>query len=406
MKIAYLTNYFPSLTETFIYREVKEVRRRGIDVATYSLRRPDPASISKESVPLFSTTSYLLPVGLPVLLKAHLALVLSHPCRYATTLIKMVSGSHGCARDRFRTLMHFGEGVVMAERLKRDGVGHIHAHFASQSASVARVVHLLTGIPYSFTGHAHDIWWDQLLLREKLDEAEFAVTCSDRARQTLLEKSRRIAPGKVHLIYHGLNVEDFPYCANHAERERNLILGIGRLTPTKGFPDLIVACSLLRSRGLRFRCVIVGEGEERAALERLISSRGLADRVVLVGAVPQEGVRAYYRRAWVFALPCVDTRDGNRDGIPNVLMEAMASGVPVVTTTNSGQPELIHHGIHGLLVPPGSPEELAGAIALICEKEELRERMVSEARRRIVEDFDSRKTIEPLIRLFEGLCGK
>ncbi len=311
----------------------------------------------------------------------------------------MLAGTHACAKDRLRSLMHFGEGVPLAQQMLRDGVGHIHAHFASQSASVARVVHLLTRIPYSFTGHAHDIWQDRLLMPEKLAEAAFVVTCSDNARRSLLAESPRDAPAKVHLVYHGLDVDNFPYC-NGDEREKNLILSIGRLTQTKGFPDLIAACGLLAARGFPFRCVIVGEGEERTRLEAMIEESGLSGKVSLAGALRQEEIRAYYRRAWVFALPCVDAADGNRDGIPNVLMEAMASGVPVIATANSGQAELIRHGTDGLLVPVHSPDRLAEALAAVCSNDALRERLSAAGRDKIVNSFDNRKTIEPLICLF------
>ena len=401
MKLAYFANYFPSLTETFIYREVIELARRGIGVSVYSLRKPPLSSISLESLPLSSATHYLLPVAVSCLIRAHLRFFLGRPLRYAAALLKMVAGSHVRQADRIRSLMHFGEGVVLADRVRADGITHIHAHFASQSASVARVVHLLTGIPYSFTGHAHDVWSDRLLLPEKLKEASFAVTCSDMARRSLLAAAGRDASSKVHLVYHGLDVDNFPYGASREGRERNLVLSIGRLTAIKGFPDLISACALLRDRGTPVRCVILGEGEERGKLEELIESNGLSGQVLLAGAMRQEEVRAYYRRACVFALPCADSADGNRDGIPNVLMEAMASGLPVITTTNSGQAELIRHGVHGLLVPPHAPDELASAIVRVCEDEILWKRLAAAARTRIVEDFDNRRTIEPLVRLFQ-----
>ncbi|OPY67927.1 MAG: Alpha-D-kanosaminyltransferase [Syntrophorhabdaceae bacterium PtaU1.Bin034] len=401
MSLAYLSNYFPSLTETFIYREVIELKRRGIEVATYSLRRPDPSGISKESLPLHSGTYYLLPVTPSRLLGSHLGFFLRHPLKYFRAYLSMIYGTHVRGKDRFRSLMHFGEGVVLAEKMREDGVTHIHAHYASQAASVARVVHLLTGIPYSFTGHAHDIWHDRLLIPEKLSEAMFVTTCSDVGRCSLLGQARQDVAGKVHVVYHGLDLNSFPFSKNGEGRERNLVLSVGRLTPQKGFPDLIRACVVLKERGLGFRCVIIGEGEERQEIERLIKSAGVEKEVKLKGAVTQEQIKDYYRKAWVFALPCVDTTDGNRDGIPNVLMEAMAMGVPVVTTSNSGQSELIRDGVHGLLVPTHSPAEIADSIMRLCEDTHLRDKIVTEARKRMEQDFDNRKTIEPLLGLFE-----
>lgn len=404
MSLAYLCNYFPSLTETFIYREVIELARRGIGVSIYSLRRPAPSGISEECRALYKATFYLLPVPVRWLAGSHLRFFLRAPVKYAAALWKMLTGSHVRTKDHVRSLMHFGEGVPLAERMLADGVSHIHAHFASQSASVARVVHLLTGIPYSFTGHAHDVWQDRLLLPEKLAEATFVVTCSDVARRSLLAESSRDVSSKVHLVYHGLDVDNFPYCKG-VKRERNLILAVGRLTRIKGYSDLIKACAVLKSRAFPFRCVIVGEGEDRRELEGLIEAKELTGRVILKGALPQEETRAYYGRAWVFVLPSVDSLDGNRDGIPNVLMEAMASGVPVITTTNSGQPELIRDGLDGLLVRPRSPAQLAEAVMAVCSSDALRERLARAARKRIVEDFDNRKTIDPLVRLFRDFVS-
>lgn len=402
MPLAYLSNFLPNLTETFIYREVFQLRNRGVPVLTYSLRRPGPDYCAEEAAPIYSETYYLLPVKTSVLLRSHLRFLFHTPFIYAATLWKMVAGTHLRGRDRVRSFMHFGEGVVLACRMRADGITHIHAHFASQSASVARVVHLLTGISYSFTGHAHDIWHDRLLLPEKLREAEFVVTCSRMGRQYLVAETSEDVSEKVHVVYHGLDVDSFPFCGNGEGRETNLILSVGRLTPQKGFPDLIRACAIIRDRGVKFRCVIIGQGTDREQLQKLIESEGLLSRVMLQGAVHQEEMKEYYRRAWVFALPCVDTPDGNRDGIPNVLMEAMAMGLPVVTTANSGQPELIRNGTHGLLVRTHSPADLADAIVRLCEDEALRGRITVEARKRMEETFDSRKTIEPLLGLFNG----
>ncbi len=402
MALAYLSHVLPNLTETFIYREIFQIRERGFDVRTYSLRRPEPSYVAEEARPIYVTTWYLLPVGMSALVASHCSFIFRGPVEYARTLWRMVGGTHSRPRDRLRSLTHFGEGVVLARRMQHDGITHIHAHFASQAASVARVVHLLTGIPYSFTGHAHDIWHDRILLPEKIEEARFVATCSQMGKRYLVSQAPAGASEKIRVVYHGLDVQAFPYIANGEGRGKDLILSVGRLTPQKGFPDLIKACAILKSRAVRFRCIIIGRGEDKEQLQGLIESAGLAGLVTLQGAVAQERIREYYRRAWVFALPCVDTADGNRDGIPNVLMEAMAMGLPVVTTTNSGQPELIRDGVDGLLVPAHSPLVLAEAIARLFDDGELRERIRTAARRRMEDAFDCRKTIEPLVDLFRA----
>lgn len=403
MGLAYLVSEFPSLTITFIYREVFEIQRRGIRVKLYSLRKPELSSLSKESIELYRSTNYLLPIDWHEVAYSHLKAFGKNPIKYFITLSKMVITTSSLSiKKRYRSLMHFGEGVVLAERMIRDGVTHIHAHFASQPTSVARVVHLLKGIPFSFSAHAHDIWWDKLLLREKIDEAVFVSCCSEFGRCQLIKEGSPDSARKIHLVYHGLNIGKFAMQESCKARERNLILSIGRLTAQKGFSDLIEACKILQEKNFDFHCVIIGEGEQREELERQIEISRIKGKVELLGALPHERAREYYRSAWVFALPCVDTKDGNRDGIPNVLMEAMATGLPVITTTNSGQSELIENGRHGILIPPNSPVELADSIMMLSKETQLRERISIEARRRIVRDFDNRKTITPLLELLEG----
>jgi len=398
--IAYLTNYFPSLTETFIYREVVELKRRGFDIVTYSLRKPSITEVSAEALGLYESTYYLLPARIPAVVRSHLGYVGTRPLTYAAAAFKMITGTHKHWRDRVRSLMHFGEGVAIASKIRNDHVVHIHAHYASQAASVARAVHLLTGIPYSFTGHAHDIWHDRLLLPEKLREARFVVTCSEAGKEALCNSPPDGLHPQVHVVYHGIDVDEFPWHENPGTREKNLILSFGRFTGEKGFPDLIRACAIMKAWGFPFRCTIVGEGEERETLRDLVASLHLSHEVNLAGAVPQERIREFYRRAWIFALPCVDTPDGNRDGIPNVLMEAMAMGVPVITTGNSGQPELIEDRKHGFMVAAHAPEELARTIMSVCHDGQLHRATAKEARKRIEQMFDSRKTIQPLIALF------
>ncbi len=399
MKLAYLTNYFPSLTETFIYREVLELKRRGYSINVYSLRKPNRSDISQEAVGLYDTTRYLLPVDVLYLFKCHLKFLLGSPQLYVMTLWKMLTGTHKNTKGRLRSLMHFGEGVVLADVMLRDGVSHIHSHYASQSTSVARVIHLLTNLPYSFTGHAHDIWHDQLLLPEKLIEAKFVVTCSKFGRQWLLKQSNHDVSAKVHVVYHGLDTRKFTPPENE-DRKNNLILSVGSLGETKGYPDLIRACAILRDKNFEFDCVIVGEGPMRSELEDLVASCQLEDRVSLIGALSQEEIISRYQSAWVFALPCVTVDDGRQDGLPNVLMEAMASGLPIITTKCTAQTELIENDKDGILITPHSPEELANAIKMLCEDAGMRNKIIVEARRRIEYCFDSRQTVEPLLDLF------
>lgn len=399
--LAYLHSFFPRLSATFIYREVLELNRRGINTVNYSLRKPAPSEFSHEAFELYVNTCYLLPVPLTGLLRSHISFLVTKPVRYFTALVKMLTGTHKKNSDRVRSLMHFGEGVFLASRMVEDKISHIHAHYASQPASVARVVHLLTGIPYSLSGHAHDIWHDQLQLPQKLSEVEFAVCCSEFGRQGLINQATEDVSHKVHLVYHGIDVRKFVPPGNMHIRNKNTLLSIGRLTAQKGFPYLLQAIRKLKDQGVNVRCQLIGEGEQRQQLEEMIDQLGVSEQVQLLGAVTQEKIIDYYHSAWIFVLPCVDTLDGNRDGIPNVLMEAMACGLPVITTDNSGQPELVINNECGIIVHPCAADELAQAIKRLCEDNELWKNIQKYGRERVESYFDNRNTILPLLDLFE-----
>lgn len=401
MSLAYLTSIFPKLTATFIYREVIELQRRGKHIKIYSLHKPDHSELSEESIPLCEETYYLLPVKTSRLFKSHIKFLVRNPLKYGITLLRMMTGTYDKFQDRLRGLMHFGEGVVLADKMLYDGITHIHAHYASHPTSVARVIFLLANIPYSFTAHAHDIWNDRLMLPEKIQEATFAICCTKIGQKRLIEQAKQDVSKKIHLVYHGLDVRKFNLPQNGEERENNLILSIGSLGVTKGFPDLIKACAILKGRNINIRCLIIGEGDLRPKLEALIHSYNLAGQVNLIGALPQEKIIEFYRKARVFVLPCITTINGNHDGLPNVLMEAMATGLPVITTANTGQIELINNRVHGLLVAQNSPMEIANAIESLIKDNNLWKKIQYNARQRMVNDFDNRNTIKPLLNLLD-----
>ena len=400
-KLAYLGSGIPALSATFIYREIFELKRRGYEVHVYSIWKPDRASLSAEALPLCEGTHYLQPIRLSTLLRCHFYYVLCRPLRYLRTLWKMLSPFHHRAKDRIRSLMHFGEAIVLARQMELDGITHIHSHYASQPTSVARVVHLLTGISYSFSAHAHDIWEDRILVREKLREARFAVCCSAHGRDELVKQGDTENAAKVRVVYHGLDVRRF-VPPEHGSRKSNLILAVGRLDAMKGFDVLLEACNLLKQRHCDFQCRIVGEGEERSRLTKLIASRKLTGLVSLAGAMPQERLLAEYHEAAIFALPCVKTKTNRYDGIPNVLVEAMATGLPVVSTRISGIPELVNHGRDGFLTNSGDPEELAARLEELLRNGELRQRMGEAGRTKVCTHFDNQKCIEALIELFKS----
>jgi glycosyltransferase involved in cell wall biosynthesis len=291
----------------------------------------------------------------------------------------------------------------IADAVQREGdVRHLHGHFCHGVATITWFASRLTGLPFSFTAHAKDIYQPDLnpgrLLERKLGAARFVATCTCANAQVL--SARHPRPDEVHAIYHGLDTEWFAPRPAARGNEAPLVLAVGRLVEKKGFDQLVEACALLVQRGARFRCAIVGEdGDAGAALRAQIDTLGLREHVQLHSAVAQDRLREIYRGARVFALPCRVTADGDRDGFPNVLAEAMAMGVPVVTTPISGIPEMIDDGVHGLLVDGGAAS-LADAIERLLGDAALHRRLAVSARERICERFDSRRTTIALRDLF------
>jgi glycosyltransferase involved in cell wall biosynthesis len=400
-RIAYFVNLFPNLIETMIYREVGALRALGTEVVTFSIRRPDPAEVSAEAHHFFEGTRYIVPVGPLRLLTTHLGALLRNPIRYWQILFEVLGGTHVRVTDRVRTLCHFAEAVTVLPEIRRLQVDQLHAHWAVGSATVAMVVSRFTGIPFSFTAHAYDIWRDKLLLPEKLHAANMVVTCTDYNRRHLQE-TYGVPADRFQVVYHGVDLERF----RRGERPRNtppLILSVGRLVEQKGFDRLIRACAELARAGVDFRCEIVGEGPLRGPLEALVAQLGLGDRVHLVGKLFQEDLIRRYAAADAFALLCMPASDDDRDGIPNTLIEAMAMELPVVSTTFTGVPELVGDGETGFLVESDDVSGAARALRTLIEDPERRRAMGEAGRRRVAAGFTIGGSARRLNDLFHTL---
>ena len=402
-RLAYVINRFPNFIETMIYREVAGLRGRGFDIATFSIRRPEDREVPAEAKAMQAATTYILPVGALRFAAAHLAAMVRFPIRYWTTLWMAASGAHERLGDRWRSVCHFAEAVVILPEIERRGIEHLHAHWAVGSTTIAMVIGRLLRLPFSFTAHAYDIWRERLLLPEKLRAAALVMTCTDYNRRHLIE-TYGVSPEKVRAVHHGLSLERF-------ERRRRpinpapLILSVGRLVEQKGYERLIAACGDLARRGVPFECDIVGDGPLRPALEAQIAQLGLGGRVRLAGWVVGDRLLEYLERADVFALLCVEASDGDRDGIPNTLIEAMAMELPVVSTDYTGVPELVLEGTTGLLVAPGDAAAAADALAALLGDPARRARMGAAGRDQVMSGFTSARSTEKLAALFDGMAG-
>ena len=388
LRLTYVIGTYPLLTTTFIDREIQIMRRFGVDIQVVAIRRPDVGTpLSADQRQLQQGVIYLLPAAWLTLLLSQLYFALFRPVRYFGTCAYLVSRPHAGPGARLKTLLHFGEGVLTAYLLRSRQFEELHAHFLDRAATVAQVAGRLLGRPYSLSIHAAgDIFVNPVLLREKLDEARHAVTCTAFNKKHLEALIGSSLDGRVTYVRHGLEPARYQPGAQAAGRP--LILAVGQLTERKGFVQLVQACSALRSQGYHFACCIVGRGPQHAELAALIEQLRLADCIELRGALPHEEVVQLFRDASLFALPCIRTRDGDVDGIPNVIAEAMAMEVPVVSTYVSAIPELVQDGVNGLLAPPGDVQVLATCIARLLDDEQLRDELGRNGRRTILATFD------------------
>ncbi len=397
-RVAYLVTKFPLLTETFIYDELLALDELGFDLsffAFYPTDKPSHAHIQK----LQKLISYIPSILSWAHLAAHWHFARTRPAAYWGTLGCIIRETWRTPAVLGKSLYAFAKGVTLARLLEPRPPQHLHAHWATMPTTAALVVSRLLGIPFSFTAHAWDIYREPALLAAKLDAAALAVTCSEYNRQYL----RQLCPpaaNRIHVIRYGVNLERFTYRQQYPAAQPSRILTVGRLVEKKGLHWLIEACARLRDQGIDFVCTIVGDGPQRADLEQLVQTHHLQDAVKLTGGLPHEKLRDFWRTANVFALPCMVAQDGNRDGIPVVLIEAMAAGIPVVSTSVSGIPELIEDGVTGMLVAPNEADQLSQAIARVLADPQLAVRLAEAGRRRVEQEYDLARNAQVKGRLF------
>lgn len=408
-KIAYIMSQFPTLTETFVLYEMLAIEDEGARVELYPLRYQRGPKMHAEAVGWLAR-SHVEPYLSWSLASAHLHFLARRPIRYLTTLLLLLWRTWGSTRYFVGALAFFPKAVSFARRMAADRVDHLHAHFASHPAAVAWVIHRLSGIPFSFTAHGSDLHRDRHMLKDKVAEAAFVVAISNYNRGVILDECGPSAGAKVVVIHCGVDVRVFrPDSARAAgeNRERPFtVLCVGTLHEVKGQSYLIEACRHLAAQGLAFACHFVGDGPDRRELAQQVARAGIGDRVHFRGRLTQEEVREALAGADVLTAPSVPTRSGRREGIPVALMEAMASGVPVVASRISGIPELVEDGESGLLVEPRDVEGLARALEQLLRDEGLRRRLGAAGRVKVEREFDLRKSAATLIRHFRGEAGR
>ena len=425
--VAYILKGYPRTSETFITNEIHLLETLGLKLSIFSVKKLEgqkhhavvdairaPVTYLPQASDL-TGSSFLrwLAENLPKFARSQGRLLAKRPLAYLGALTECLRmsvkyRSHLLDWPRTVFIKEFLQAGYIAESVIKDPkVRHLHSHFCHGATTIAMFASRMSGIPFSFTAHAKDIYLRELnpgdLLQIKIRRAQFAVTCTGANQEHLDGRNR--SDTQVHRIYHGLDTDLFnpDRRAEHSPDETPTILSVGRLVEKKGFDYLVRACAILRDRGVNFHCRIVGGADKYAeTIQRLITELHLEDRVSLPGAVTQEELRAIYQNGALFALPCLVVDNGDRDGIPNVLVEAMAMEMPVISTDISGIPELIEHQVNGLLVPEKNAQAMADAIESLLNDPVLRQRLGKSARETVCREFNSRHTTVALKNLFDA----
>jgi colanic acid/amylovoran biosynthesis glycosyltransferase len=403
LRVGYVLKKYPRLSETFVLNEILGVEAAGADVSIYSLTPADEGRFHADLARVKASVTYLPAVGSASLIGVF----------EAARELAPSAAAFGAALDfvallspekRAATLLH---GALLARDARRRGIGHFHAHFATVAAHAALVSRLLGGPTFSVTAHAKDVFRDAVdprVFRAVAEGAAALVTVCDFNRRFIADKFLAGSSANLVRIYNGLPLSDLAF--DQVPREKELVLGVGRLVEKKGFDRLLAASAALAAEGVAHRVVLVGDGEERAALERRAAELGVASRVAFLGPQPRETVLKLMARARVLAAPCVRGDDGNSDALPTVLIEALAAGLPSVATPVAGIPEIVEHEGEGLIVPEDDVPALAAALARSLRDDALHARLSAAGPAKAAARFDRRHTLPELLAVFAGGRGE
>ena len=408
MRIAYFCSAYPAISHTFILREVEALRRLGLQISTFSIRRtPADQLLAENDRAAAASTTTILPFRSRQL-GAHARLMLRSPGEYLSILRGALRLAPPGVRGRLWQLFYFAEAVVLWNECRKQGIRHIHVHLANAAADIALLAARIGSAveperpwSWSFTMHGPTEFHDlrHFRLAEKVESAGFVVCISDFARSQLMAVTDPARWDRLHVVHVGIPIEQFTRARDrNGAGHRPVILYIGRLVPEKGQTVLLEAVARLTERGIDVELQLAGEGALRPELERSATRLDIADRVTFLGAVGQEELRELYEAASIFCLPSF------AEGVPVVLMEAMAMGLPVVTTRIAGIPELVEHERSGILVAPGRADELTDSLAGLLEEPGLRENLGANGRRAVAAGFDSEGSALRLRALFASQC--
>jgi glycosyltransferase involved in cell wall biosynthesis len=408
MKIAYLMSRFPKITETFVLHEIMAIKQAGIAIDIYPLQRQKSSVIHPQARLLLNKVHFYPFISLAIIY-SNLQFLWQHPVKYIGTFVEVLKATWGSANFLLGTLVFFPKAVKIAHQCQKSNVSHIHAHFANHPTMVAFVIYRLTGIGYSFTSHGSDLHKRQQMLAKKFNHCRFAVMISRYNKQFFEDKTGLDAGNKMPVIRCGVDMSAFAADDrkrlkpgdDKSDKQPINLLCIASLIEVKGHPFLLEACSILKGCGIAFRLNLVGDGDKRKTIEALIKRYQLEDNVVVHGALPQPQVIDLLNSADICVLTSYQTKSGSREGIPVVLMEAMACGKAVVASRISGIPELVEDNKTGLLANPTDPASIAKQLEVLIKDKALRTRMGQAGRAKVQSEFNLTTNIEQLIQWFK-----
>ena len=393
--------------DAWVGNELRIVKKAGVPVRLHALNRPKATFFTSPDVEEMNReTQFLYPLSFITALCAVLAAPFRFGPRSFGALANALFGRRESFKIRLTGLWHFAVACHWAAGLRGTDVSHIHSQWIHSAGTVAMFGAWLLDKPFSFTGHAADLFRNRSALLDKIARADFIICISEFHRQFYLENGAR--PEQLHIAYCGIDTSHFvPNRRTRAEGEALHILSSGRLVGKKGFPVLIDACRLLKDRDFAFHCTIGGSGPDEAALRAQIKSLELETEITLTGeAIKQEDIPTFMAAGDVYCLPCVWAKDNDVDGLPQMLMEAMACGLPAISTQLVGIPDLIHDGQTGLLIPPDDAPALAQALMRLGQDEALAHRLAENGHKRVTEIFDIDVCLEPLLNQYRAALEK
>ena len=401
-KLGYIVSRFPHLPETFILREMDALEMLGWKISLYPLIKQNQTVIHKEAQPWFEKANFS-PFLSYQIVKENLGRFRSAPKKYLTILFKCVIENISNPKFLVRAVLLFPKAVYIARLMEKEKIEHIHAHYATHTSLVAWIVMKFTNISYSITVHAHDIFVEQTMLEEKIKSAQIIRAISEYNRSYLIDHFGEWVYRKTHVIHCGINLINYAKDLRIKKYNSNYnLISIGSLQPYKGFKYLIEACVILKRRGITFCCKIIGGGKEYKKIKKMIDKYKLTDDVLLLGPQPQDIVASYLSEADCYIQSSVITSSGKMEGIPVSIMEALASGLPVVSSSLSGIPELIIDGETGYLVPPADAIALANAIMNAYQNKDHAIALGAAGRVLVEKEFELHKNVKMLSDIFQA----